>query len=77
MRSPKKWSPDDGAERESPRQPPVRKGDRVEVTKWTPHPTGRVANVYRGSVFVKYDNSFVEDELDPCDVRVIEAGQQP
>lgn len=60
-----------------PTQTVFKKGNRVEVTRWTPHPTGHVTNVARGSVFVKYDNSFVEDELDPTHVRLIEAGPAP
>jgi hypothetical protein len=48
------------------------KGDRVEVTKWANRGqtyNGTVTNSDNDSVFVKYDNSFVEDELDHDDVR--------
>lgn len=47
------------------------KGDKVEVTKWGGGDTGRVTGSDKKSVFVQYDNSFVEDELDPKDVRKV------
>lgn len=45
------------------------KGDKVEVTKWGGGHTGTVVGSSKKSVFVQYDKSIVEDELDPKDVK--------